>query len=111
MTGRALCRLADVPDGGSAAFEAGAGGGRPGFMVLRRKGRVFVYVNRCPHVGLPLDLKPGRFLDREKTFILCTNHGALFRIEDGTCVSGPCAGDRLEAAATEIRDGAVYITG
>lgn len=28
--------------------------------------------------------------------LLCGTHGALFRPQDGYCVSGPCVGDSLE---------------
>ena len=78
-------------------------------MVLRRNAPVFVYANRCPQKGLPVDFPPGRFLDLTKTRILCTNHGALFRIEDGFCVSGPCAGTSLRRPATEVRNGTVTL--
>ena len=61
--------------------------------------------NGTLHNGTPLDFEPGRFLDLERAHILCTNHGALFRIEDGYCVSGPCAGKHLEPAEAEIRSG------
>ncbi len=104
-----LCRLADVPDGGSNGFAVHWRGELLRFMILRRNDHVFVYVNRCPHARLPLDFKPGRFLDLTKTRILCTNHGALFRIEDGFCVSGPCAGTSLQRPATEVRTGTVYL--
>jgi nitrite reductase/ring-hydroxylating ferredoxin subunit len=101
-----LCALADIPDGGSAGIEA-AGLGR-GYLALRRGASVFVYVNSCPHIGAPLDFRPGQFLNLEKTHILCSLHGALFNIEDGRCVAGPCAGDRLQAVATVVRDGILY---
>ena len=101
-----LCALVDIPDGGSRRIEL-AGLGR-GYMALRRGASVFVYVNRCPHIGAPLDFRPGQFLNLEKTHILCALHWALFNIEDGLCVAGPCAGDRLQAVATEVRDGVLY---
>lgn len=104
-----LCRLDDIPDGGSNGFVRETVDGLRGYMVIRQGDAVFVYVNSCPHVGLPLDLKPGRFLNADGDRILCTTHGALFRIEDGFCVSGPCVGDALEAVPATIRDGAVHI--
>ncbi len=70
---------------------------------------VFVYVNRYGGTGLPLDFRPGQFLDHSRTHILCTNHGAVFRIEDGFCVSGPCAGTSLRRPATEVLNGTVYL--
>ena len=107
--GTVLCRLADVADGGSNGFAVHWRGELLRFMILRRNDHVFVYANRCPHKGLPLDFTPGRFLDHSKTHILCANHGALFRIEDGFCVSGPCAGESLRRPATEVRNGTVYL--
>ena len=101
-----LCALVDIPDGGSRRIEL-AGLGR-GYLAVRRGDSVFVYVNRCPHIGAPLDFRPGQFLNLEKTHILCALHWALFNIEDGLCVAGPCAGDRLQAVATEVRDGVLY---
>ncbi len=104
-----LCRLDDIPDGGSNGFVRETNGSLRGYMVIRRGDAVFVYVNSCPHIGLPLDLKPGRFLNAQGDRILCTTHGALFRIEDGHCVSGPCIGDALKAVPATIRDGDVHI--
>ena len=107
--GTVLCRLDDVADGGSSGFAVHRRGELLRFMILRRNDHVFVYANRCPHKGLPLDFTPGRFLDHSKTHILCTNHGAVFRIEDGFCVSGPCAGESLRRPATEVLNGTVYL--
>ena len=104
-----LCRLNDLPDGGSNGFFTETGDGRLLYMAIRRGDEVFVYENKCPHTGMPLDFQPGRVLTSDGALILCSNHGAKFRIEDGFCVSGPCQGDRLRAVATEIRQGRVYV--
>ena len=104
-----LCRLDDIPDRGSNGFYTDGADGRLLYMVIRRGNEVFVYVNRCPHTGLPLDFQPGRFLTTEGALIQCSNHGAQFRIKDGFCVSGPCEGDSLKAVKTEIRDGRVFV--
>ena len=109
MTATRLCDLDDVADGGSAGFFADTATGKRALMVIRHGDRVFAYVNSCPHIGSPLDLQPGRFLNREGTLILCTTHGALFRIEDGFCISGPCAEQSLKMVRTEIRDNTVYV--
>ena len=65
-------------------------------------------MNRCPHVGTPLDWAENEFLDREGRHIVCATHGALFRIDDGRCVAGPCQGDRLEPFPFAVRDGVVH---
>ena len=105
-----LCRLDEVTDGGSNCFVRETVDGLRGYMVIRQGEAIFVYVNACPHIGLPLDLKPGRFLNTRGDRILCSTHGALFRIEDGVCLSGPCTGDALEAVPAKIRDGVIHIS-
>jgi nitrite reductase/ring-hydroxylating ferredoxin subunit len=102
--------LDDIPADGSAGFTIEAPGGRRFYMAIRRRGDVHVYVNSCPHLGTPLDFTPGRFLSLEKTHIMCATHGALFRIEDGFCVSGPCVGKSLRAAPFEIRNGLILLS-
>lgn len=105
-----LCRLDDVPEGDSNGFVAATPSGvRKPFLAVRQDERVCVYINSCPHTGAPLDFRPGQFLNHDKTLILCSTHGALFRIEDGFCVSGPCAGKSLEVVPTEVTGGTVYL--
>ena len=108
--GQPLCRLDDIPDGGSNGFFTETSDGRLLYMVIRRGNEVFVYVNACPHTGMPLDFRPGRFLTKDGAVIQCSTHGAKFRIEDGFCISGPCQGDSLKPVATENRDGGIYVT-
>jgi nitrite reductase/ring-hydroxylating ferredoxin subunit len=100
-TERVLCRLEDIADGESRGFPA-APGGFTGLFAIRRGAQVFVYVNSCPHIGLPLDPAPDRFLDAKKQHIVCSAHGARFRIEDGGCFSGPCYGESLEAVPARL---------
>jgi len=106
---RVLCRLEDIPDGESKGFSA-APGAFTGLFAIRRGRQVWVYVNSCPHVGLPLDPVPDRFLDTKKVAIICAAHGARFRVEDGFCTSGPCYGESLEAVEARIsEDGRVIV--
>ncbi|MAH83967.1 MAG: hypothetical protein CBB68_06340 [Rhodospirillaceae bacterium TMED8] len=106
-----LCALNAIPQNSTNGFLLQSDRGRYGVMVIRREAEsLFIYVNSCPHIGTPLDLRPGNFLNRDKTYILCSTHGALFRIEDGYCVSGPCAGEHLIALPWELRGNEVFIT-
>jgi len=104
-----LCRLEDVEDGNSAACVAEFGGRKRSFIVVRKAETAFVYLNNCPHIGAPLDFTPGQFLNLEKSMILCSSHGALFTIETGFCVSGPCEGESLTPVKLEIVDGHVNL--
>ncbi len=105
---RLLCRVEDIADGGSKGFPA-APGGFVGLFAVRRGADVFVYVNSCPHIGVPLDIAPDRFLSADSTHIVCAAHGACFTIEDGVCFSGPCRGDALESVPVRVQDGVVYV--
>jgi len=86
-----LCARDELPDASSRGFDLE---GQKLFAV-RRNQRVYVYLNRCPHRGVALEWQPDQFLDRSASLIQCATHGALFLIEDGECVAGPCAGQSL----------------
>ena len=104
-----LCALEDIEDTGSAGMTAEIDGAERPLILVRRGEQVWAYVNSCPHIGLPLDFKPGWFLSLDRKFIHCANHGALFRIEDGVCVAGPCVRQWLTAVPVEIREGEVFL--
>jgi nitrite reductase/ring-hydroxylating ferredoxin subunit len=104
-----VCDLEALADGGALGFEYTlAGAPRAGFLV-RRGAAVFAYRNVCPHAGNPLNWKPDAFLTRDRQRIMCSVHGALFEIESGLCVAGPCTGRSLTALRAEIRDGRVIV--
>ncbi len=105
-----MCRLDDVPDGEARGFRLERADGELRVIVARRGARAFVYRNRCPHRGTPLDWVPDRFMDREGRHLVCATHGAVFRLDDGLCLAGPCAGDALEALASEVVDGEVRLS-
>ena len=87
--------MAEVADPGSKGFTFRDGEALFLGFVVRRGEDVAGYVDRCPHAGMPLAMAPDRYLTREKDLILCSTHGALFRLGDGVCVAGPCAGQAL----------------
>jgi nitrite reductase/ring-hydroxylating ferredoxin subunit len=94
--GTGLCRLDEIPEPGARGFDFRQGEAVFGGFVVRKAGQVLGYVDRCPHAGWPLAPLPDRYLTREAEAIFCGGHGALFRVEDGFCTSGPCAGESLE---------------
>ncbi|HEX7439587.1 MAG TPA: Rieske 2Fe-2S domain-containing protein [Caldimonas sp.] len=77
-------------------------------FALRYEGRVVAYLNRCIHVPAEMDWQPGEFLDSEREFILCANHGATYEPLTGRCASGPCGRGRLSVVEVEEREGQVY---
>lgn len=104
-----VCRLADLSDPGSHGARLQLADGELEIVVVRRGERVYAYRNRCPHSGVNLEWQPHRFLDLTEQFIVCATHGALFRFEDGFCVRGPCAGQRLTAITARIESDEVVV--
>ena len=101
---RELCRLTDIDDGQAKGFEFGQGLTRRDVFVVRRGQRLFGYQNACPHIGTPLEFQPDQFLSADGNHLLCTTHGALFTIETGHCVAGPCQGKSLTPVALDVDD-------
>ncbi|MCF7201810.1 Rieske (2Fe-2S) protein [Pseudomonas oligotrophica] len=96
-----LCPSSALAEGQSRGFQL------DGLQVvaIRRNGQVHLYENRCPHRGLPLEWQPDRFLDESGSLLQCASHGALFLIETGLCVAGPCEGRSLRALPHQEADG------
>ena len=90
-----LCRFDELDDPGARGFSLPLSSETLELVVVRREGAVFAYRNRCPHTGVNLEWREDHFLDLSGCFIQCATHGALFKPEDGYCVRGPCAGQRL----------------
>ena len=104
-----LCSLDELPEGSSRGFSVETGSGCQEVFLVRKNGRVFAYRNRCPHTGGPLDWVPDQFLNLDGDLIQCATHDALFRIEDGSCVAGPCAGMALSPVSVAISDNEILL--
>jgi nitrite reductase/ring-hydroxylating ferredoxin subunit len=48
-------------------------------------------------------------MDKTGEYILCLNHDARFRVEDGVCIGGPCLGQRLKPVTVRV-NGNGYVT-
>jgi nitrite reductase/ring-hydroxylating ferredoxin subunit len=100
-----LCANADLIENEARAFRSPAGE----VIVVSRDGQTYAYHNSCPHLGINLEFNPDEFMDSENYFLICSNHGALFQVEDGLCVSGPCQGESLLSAPIQIEDGFIEL--
>jgi len=101
-----LCASTALTEGTSRGFELDA----LRVLVVRRGGQVYAYKNRCPHRGVPLEWKPDQFLDDSASLIQCATHAALFLIETGECVAGPCAGQFLTALDCHEDSQGIWVT-
>lgn len=78
-------------------------------FLCRKDGQIFAYVNQCPHLHIPLEMSADQFLNMERNFVLCATHGALFQIETGECVNGPCFGESLIPVPFKIDQGRILV--
>lgn len=105
--GEVICRLQELADRECREFAWHHGGETIPAFLLRLGDAVVAYRNHCPHTGAPLNWNPNQFLSYEKEFIECAIHGALFRLQDGYCVHGPCNGQSLQSVEMILEAGVV----
>ena len=100
-----LCHIDDIPEGQSKGFEVGS----YNIFAVKKEGEIFVYNNSCPHLGVELNWQEDQFLDKDDALIQCSTHGALFIIESGQCVAGPCMGEQLKAIPYKVVDSQITL--
>jgi nitrite reductase/ring-hydroxylating ferredoxin subunit len=96
-----------IPDGTARNFVLEMKAGRFHGFIVRRGNAVHGYVDRCAHMALPLAQRLDQYLTPEGGLIQCSWHGALYRIDDGVCVGGPCTGARLQPWPVTVTDGVI----
>lgn len=106
--GQVLCRIEELAEQEARGFAA-VGVPPSDIFVVRRGANLHAYINSCPHTGAPLDWLPNLFLSADGQLIQCAMHGALFRIEDGVCVAGPCVGARLRRPQIALCEGSLVL--
>jgi len=90
-------------------FEVECEGETSPAFAIRHGGRVYAYLNRCAHIAMELDWKPGKFLDADGEYLICSTHGALYAPETGACRGGPCRGAALTRLDVFEAGGKVYL--
>ncbi len=100
-----MCSLDEIGEDSSKGFEVND----QALFAVKKDGQLVIYRNHCPHLGVELNWQEDQFLDMDGMLIQCSTHGALFLIESGECVAGPCLGKYLESLPFDIVDGVVYL--
>ncbi len=94
-----------IKDQHARNFVLEIGDGRFHGFIVRKGEMVFGYHDSCPHRHVPLAQKLDDYLTPSGDFISCSWHGALFKIEDGLCVGGPCSGESLRSWPVKVNGG------
>ena len=107
VRGKVLCPLNSLPDPGSRGFELAMGDTVRPIFVVRQGLNAYGYLNDCPHLGAALNVSADAFLDTDGRYIRCALHGALFEIDGGRCIAGPCEGKTLSRIELQVEAGQV----
>lgn len=92
------------------ALPRGADGKpREALVLLGDDGEPRAYLNRCRHIPVPLDGGSKQYLTRSGEYLLCGTHGALYRRNDGVCITGPCLSLALEPLTLVDRNGILHL--
>ena len=102
---KVLCHRNDIADGQSKGFHLDG----LELFAVNRAGELYLYENHCPHLGINLEWLPDQFLDPSGHLIQCAMHGALFTIENGRCIAGPCQGESLRPIPFTLIDEVIYL--
>ena len=77
--------------------------------MIHKNGEFFAYYNQCPHTGATLEWQQDQFLDLDKELIQCATHDALFLIDSGECIAGPCVGKLLQSIPLKITADEIHL--
>ncbi|WP_419816818.1 Rieske (2Fe-2S) protein [Glacieibacterium sp.] len=105
-----LGAVAAIPAGGARNYVVQMRAGRFHGFVVREGDEVFGFIDRCPHMSLPLAQVLDDYLAPAGDLIACSWHGALFEKSTGLCVGGPCVGQRLTPWPVTVMDGLIVTT-
>ena len=54
----------------------------PAFIICF-DGQYYAYLNRCGHIAVPLDYRPGNFFSDDGSTLVCATHGAEYAPDTG----------------------------
>ncbi len=106
MNTETLCHIDDIAEGEPRGFPLT---NNETVFAVKKDGQLYLYKNSCPHLGIELEWMEDQFLDNERALIQCSTHGALFLINSGECISGPCLGKSLQPVPFHIIDNRVVV--
>jgi nitrite reductase/ring-hydroxylating ferredoxin subunit len=100
-----VCHSSEIAEGESRGFEIND----LAFFIVNHQGHFYAYQNSCPHLGIELNWQENQFLDYDGQLIQCATHGALFLINNGRCVAGPCLDQHLKALQITLDKDVIYL--
>ena len=112
QSGTLLCSLEAVPPGTAKGVSLSLNPSNPDaqfeIVVWHHPNGVRAFKNSCPHLGMPLETFPDRFLTADHKALVCSTHGAKFD-GSGLCFFGPCKNQSLLSLPVQIKDGNIVL--
>ncbi|MDH5633771.1 MAG: Rieske 2Fe-2S domain-containing protein [Gammaproteobacteria bacterium] len=109
---RRICDREAIRNGGDGVrFYVLRGRQKLPAFVIRHEDVAYAYLNQCAHTPVELDWEHGQFFDKNKRYLICATHGALYEPATGACVDGPCRKKGLVALEVDEREDGVFIVG
>ena len=104
-----LCKIDELEENKARGFSTAGNIDQHDVILVKRDGQFYAYKNNCPHTGVNLNWQPDEFMDMESFYLQCSVHGALFNVEDGVCVRGPCINQSLIALSIQTINDEIHI--
>ena len=108
-----VCRSLELAEGSVRTAQLGHDDdGLPimALLVRDQSGAIIAYRNLCRHLPVPLDGGTGELLSEDGAHLVCGTHGAIYRLQDGYCVDGPCEGLALQRLFVREENGDLYVS-
>lgn len=105
----AITNVTDLAEGTSKLFQYRKNGENLEGFLIRHQGKVYAYMNLCPHAYEPIIYGSQCAFNSDKRYIVCREHFAMFNPETGVCVSGPCPIADLIKIEVQEAEGIIYI--
>jgi len=107
---RLICTSEELAEGGCGVrFTVDRRGISQPAFVVRYRGRIHAYLNRCAHLPVEMDWQQGEFFDHSGLYLICATHGALYAPESGRCLGGRCNGKGLMPVTVTEQDGKIFL--
>ncbi len=110
MSEHFLCHKQEITPGNARGFSVELESSETlQLFLVQHDEEIYAYKNHCPHLGIPLNWQPDQFLSLEQSHIQCSTHGALFNLDNGYCIAGPCASEHLIPLTLKYRDDEIWL--
>ena len=103
-----IASLDELKNGESKKFKIKRSDRDTESFLIKKDGKYFAYLNLCRHWTVGLDFDDNEFFSKDKTWLVCKNHGAVYNPETGICESGPCGGAGLYKVPLLEKNGSIY---